>query len=173
MNLVKKLLDSFGKGRVPHETALQQLSGLPGDYLLFSMVLYNDTEIGHIVFSRNQGVFLINVVPDRGEVAYDGAHLCINRKPRSEYIKKTLKDTFWLKTTVREQIGVDTPITPVVVFEQARVTVEKAILGVRVIESSRLFDTITGAPEKEPLEDGVVFILRELHANHTMTYRKL
>lgn len=173
MNLVRKLIDSFGKTRVSQETALQQLGGLPGDYLLFSTVLYNDNEIGHLVFNRKQGLFLINVAADRGDVTYDGAYLCINATPRSDHIKKTLKDTFWLKTTIREQIGVDAPITPIVVFEQARVAVDKPILGVRVIESGRLFETLTGAPEKEPLADGVLFLLRELHINHTMTYRKL
>ncbi|MEW5746472.1 MAG: hypothetical protein AB1805_13660 [Nitrospirota bacterium] len=173
MGLVKKVLDVFGKSREPRETASHQLSRLPGDYLLFSTVLYNDSEVSHIVFSRSQGLFLINVSSERGTATYDGAHLCINRKPRSESIKKTLKDTFWLKSTLRERIGLDTPITPVVVFEQAEVAVDKPILGVKVIESSMLFDTIMAAPERGVLEDGVVLVLRELHSNHTMTYRRL
>lgn len=151
----------------------QVLGSMPEDYIVFSTILYDNNEINHVVFSKRQGLFLINVVADKGTVSYNGSLLHINNKPRSDSIKKTLKDTFWLKSTIRERIGLDVPITPIVVFEHARVNFSELVVGVAVKGSADLLSTILDAPEKKVLEDGVLIVLRELHGMHTISYRKL
>src|SRR5271169_5140841 len=118
--LIKK---AFAGKKEAGITVQQVLGSLPEDYIVFSTILYDNNEINHVVFSKRQGLFLINVAADKGTVSYDGSLLHLNNKPRSDAIKKTLKDTFWLKSTIRERIGLDVPITPVVVFEHARVNV--------------------------------------------------
>lgn len=154
--------------------AVQQVLGeLPEDYIVFSTILYNNSEIDHVVFSKGQGLFLINTAADKGTVSYDGAYLQVNNKQRSDTIKKTLKDTFWLKTTIRERIGLDVPITPVVVFERATVNFSEPVVGVMVRESKDLLRAVLDAPGKKTLEEGVLIVLRELHGMHTISYRRL
>src|SRR5208337_1666352 len=134
-------------------TVQQVLGELPEDYVVFSTILYNNSEIDHVVFSKSQGLFLINTAADKGTVSYDGEYLHVNNKRRSDAIKKTLKDTFWLKTTVRERIGLDVPITPVVAFERARVNFSELVVGVMVRESRDLLRAVLDAPEKKTLEE--------------------
>ena len=74
---------------------------------------------------------------------------------------------------IREQIGVDVFITPVVVFEKAKVKVTQPIIGVNVAEISGLTDIILNAPERNVLEDGVLMVLRELHGIQTIKYRSM
>ena len=166
--LITKL---FGKKKEPGPAVAEALAGLTEEYMVFSSMIYNNSEIGHVVFSRRQGLFVINAIKDKGEISYNGTHLLINRKPKSDPIKKALKDTFWLKATIKERTGLDVHITPLVVSENAWVKVEGPIIGVNVLESDRLVETITQAPGRKVLEDGVVMILRELHGTHTISYR--
>ncbi|HEX8947450.1 MAG TPA: hypothetical protein VF790_00735 [Dissulfurispiraceae bacterium] len=147
------------------------LGGLPEEYTVFNGILYNHSEIHHIVFSKAQGLFVVNPAHEKGEVTYKGAHLLINRKPKSDVVKKTLKDTFWLKSTIREQLGMNVHITPLVAFENARVKITQPIIGVTVLESRGLVEAILNAPQRNVLEDGVVMVLRELQGIHTINYR--
>ncbi len=171
---VKKFIKKIFTGSKEAGPLVAGLLGqLPEDYMVFSGILYNHSEIDHVVFNRQHGLFIINIAAGKGEVTYDGAQLLINRKPRSEVIKKTLKDTFWLKSTIRERMGLDVLVTPIVVFENAKVKVSGPIIGVTVVESGRLMDTVAQTPEKSHLEDGVVMVLRELHGIHTINYRSM
>lgn len=163
----------FRRKREPGITVSQALAGLPEDYMVFNAVLYDHNGIDHVVFTRRQGLFLINTPSEKGKATCNGKHLLLNNRERSEIIKKALKDTFWLKSTIRERIGLDVPITPVVAFENALVTVNQPIIGVTVLEAKGVFDAIMQAPEKSILEDGVVMVLRELHGTHTISYRSV
>ena len=171
---IKDIIDKLlGRKKGPLITIPELLSGLPEGYEFFSSILYDRNEIDHVVFSRRQGLFLINSAQDKGTVSYNGTHMLINRKTRSDIIKKSLKDAFWLKSIIREQIGVDVFITPVVVFEKAKVKVTQLIIGVNVAEISGLTDIILNAPERNVLEDGVLMVLRELHGIQTIKYRSM
>lgn len=171
---IKSVIDRLlGRKRGPVVTVPELLSGLPEEYEFFSSILYDRNEIDHVVFSRKQGLFLINSALEKGTVSYNGTHMLINRKTRSDIIKNSLKDAFWLKSIIREQIGVDVFITPVVVFEKAKVKVTQPIIGVNVVEISGLTDIILKAPERNVLEDGVLMVLRELHGIQTIKYRSM
>ncbi|MEW6117491.1 MAG: NERD domain-containing protein [Nitrospirota bacterium] len=174
MSNVKEFIRKvFGRKREPGITVAQALAGLPEAYMVFNAVLYDHSGIDHIVFSRKQGLFLINAPAERGTVTCSGKHLLINDKERSDIIKKALKDTFWLKSTIRERIGLDVPITPVVAYENASVAVRQPLIGVTVLEAKDVLDALLHAPEKSILEDGVVMVLRELHGTHTISYRSV
>ena len=171
---IKDIIDKLlGRNKGPAVTVPELLSGLQEGYEFFSSILYDKNEIDHVVFSRKQGLFLINSAHEKGTVSYNGTHMLINRKTRSDIIKNGLKDAFWLKSIIREQIGVDVFITPVVVFEKAKVKVTQPIIGVVVVETSGLVDTILNAPERNVLEDGVLMVLRELHGIQTIKYRSM
>jgi hypothetical protein len=174
MGTVRELIGKvFRRKKEPDKTVLQVLGDLPEEYSVFSSILYDNSDIDHVVFSRRQGLFLVNVANDKGTVTYDGTHLIINKKPRSDSIKKALKNIFWLKSILRERIGLNVPITPIVVFRQAKANVNQPVVGVMVMESGYLLDAICSAPEKKTLEDGVLIVLRELHGTHTISYRNL
>ena len=171
---IKDIIDRLlGRKKGPIVTVPELLSGLPEGYEFFSSILYDRNEIDHVVFSGKQGLFLINSAKEKGTVSYNGTHMLINRKTRSDIIKNGLKDAFWLKSIIREQIGVDVFITPVVVFEKAKVKVTQPIIGVVVVETGGLVDTILNAPERNVLEDGVLMVLRELHGIQTIKYRSM
>ena len=147
------------------------LGELPEEYIIFSGIVYDNSEIAHVVFSRKQGLFIINNAAGKGEVTDKGSLLHINNKPHSEVIHKSLRDAFWLRSTIRQQIGVDAPINSLAVFENASVKIERPILGVTAVESRNLIDAITRSPEKTFLEDGVVMVLRELQGVRTINRR--
>ncbi len=165
--LIKKI---FGGKKEAGPAVAELLGGLSEEYTVFNSMIYDNSEIGYVVFSRRQGLFVINTRKDKGEITYNGSHLLINKKPKSDPIKKALKDTFWLRATIKERTGIDVPITPLVIFENARVKVGGPIIGVNALESSNLIDAITQAPERKALEDGVVMLLRELHGAYTINY---
>lgn len=172
MNTVKEFFSKiFGRKKDNLVTVSQALAGLPEEYTVFSSVLYGNSEISHVVFSRGQGVFLINSFAGKGEITFNGSTLVINRKPKSEAIQKSLKDTFWLKSTIREEIGIDAHIIPLAVYENAKVRLGEPVIGVRVIESAGLSETILNTPERKPLEDGILMVLRELHGTLTLKSR--
>jgi hypothetical protein len=171
MGFVDSIKKIFRGRRDKVATVQETLTCLPAEYLVFNGILYNDSEIHHVVFSRNKGLFVINTASGKGEVTYNGSRLLVKGKPRSEVVKKILQDIFWLKSTIREQIGVDVYITPIVVFENAKVSVNGPIIGVRVMEPVSLVDAVAHAPERNALEDGVVMVLRELHGVQVIRYR--
>lgn len=172
MDRVKRFVKKLFSRKKQEGPALSEvLNELSAEYIVFSGIIHNNSEIGYVVFSRRQGLFIVNPGKDRGEVSYSGSHLIINKKPKSDAIKKALKDAFWLRATIREQIGIDVHITPIVAFENAKVKIDAPIIGVAVVESSAVLDIIIKAPEKMLLEDGVVMVLREKQGVHTMNYR--
>lgn len=162
MNIGDLIRKVFGGGGGIRPSARDVLTGLPEEYLVINGILYNNNEIHYVVFSRRQGLFIINTAAGRGRVTYNGSRLLVNGKPRSEAVQKVLKDTFWLKTAVREIAGVNAHITSLLVFEEAAVSVDRPILGVRVMEPGGLADAVLHAPECDELEDGVVAVLREM-----------
>lgn len=174
MNGIKNIFRKvFGRKKDTGPPVAQLLSELSEEHIVFSGMLHNHSEIDHVVFNRKHGLFVINTFKDKGEVSYNGNHLFINKKQRSEAITKTLKDTFWLKASIRDMIGMDVHITSVVVFENAKVKISEPIIGVMILESKDLPDVIIKALERKALEDGVVMALRELHGTHTINYRRV
>ena len=163
----------FGPKRPPGETIPGILGGLPEDFVIFDNMLYNNSEIDHVIFNSGKGLFIINAIPDKGEVTYNGSQLLINRRPRSEPIKKALRDTFWVKAAIREHIGIDVHVTSLVVSRFARVRLDGPILGVSVIEGGALFAAVSGAPERNGLPNGVLMVLRELHGVNTLDNRNM
>lgn len=170
IQLIKRI---FSGKKHPGEPVRQILDRLPEDFTVFDGMLYNHSEIDHVIFNSGKGLFIVNSIPDKGEIAYNGSQLMINRKPRTEPIKRALRDTFWLKTAIREHIGVDVHVTPFVVSRFAKVKIDSPILGVSVIESSALLDAVTGAPGRTVLQNGVLMVLRELHGVNTVNNRNI
>lgn len=171
--LAQLIRNIFGPKKPPGEPIPQILGRLPEDFVVFDNMLYNNSEIDHVIFNSGKGLFIINSIPDKGEVTYNGSQLLINRRPRSEPIKKALRDTFWVKSAIREHIGLDVHVTSLVVSRFARVRLNAPILGVSVIEGDALFDALSGALQRTGLPNGVLMVLRELHGVNTLNNRNM
>lgn len=174
MTMISGLLHKlFGGGRQPGEPVADILTRLPEDYQVFNGLLYDANEIEYVLFHNRKGLFIITLRKDRSEVTSKGSRLHINRKPVNDPIKKALSHAFWLKSAIREKIGIDVPVTSMVVFENARVRDVAPILGVRVIASDGLLAAIDEIPAQAVLPDGVVMALRDLHGVNTINNRTL
>lgn len=157
----------FGKSKTAFSLD-DALQSLPEDYYVFKSILYNRNEIKAVVYERSQGIVLINTCEDKGTVKFYGNTVYVKRKPRSELITKTLQDTFWLKSTIRNQITLDVSVIPMIAFSLATVQVSSPFLGVRLIATEELVQAITSLPKTYNYPDGILVALRELHGSHNV-----
>ncbi|MBF0329863.1 MAG: hypothetical protein HQL10_11955 [Nitrospirae bacterium] len=164
IDLIKKILN---RNKKQSTTVSSVIASLPEDFEVFKDMLYNQNSIDYVVFGRGHGIFMLNLLHGKGDVTCDGKNLLMKRKICSSIIRKSLQDLFWLKSTIRERIGVDAAITPFVVCENARVKLDSHFAGINVIESCSLRDALVN-PLKEKLPQGMLVLLRELYVGQNL-----
>ncbi len=121
------------------------LETLGEDYLVIHDVTSPYGNIDHVVISRQGGVFLIETKAHGGRVSVaDGRVLVNGREARKNFIGQALRNTYWLRDTILDEIQVKAWITPVVVFANAFVEPTAPVKGVRIINKKYLLNTLQG-----------------------------
>jgi hypothetical protein len=123
------------RGAIAEEKVAGYLVGLGKDYCIFHDVESPFGNIDHIVLGRKSGLFLLETESHGGTVTVKNDHLLVNGKPpEKDYIAQTLRNTFWLRDTISEIVGVTVWITPVIVFTHAFVPPTSPVKGVFIID---------------------------------------
>jgi hypothetical protein len=121
------------RGAEAEERIGADLDDLGEDYLVIHDVISPYGNIDHVVIGKQNGVFLIETKAHGGRVsAVDGRLLVNGHEPEKDFIAQALKSTYWLRDEIHNSAGIDTWITPVVVFTNAFVERTAPIKGVRI-----------------------------------------
>lgn len=169
ISLMKNLLSRRGASR---PSVSEIMSALPAETEVIIDIQYDTSQIDYTAFTRQQGIFVIRVLRDRGLVSSDGKTLLLNGRPRPDVIKNSLRDTFFIKSMIRDRVGIDAYVTPLVVMERAAIRENISLLGVLVIPPEEVLTTLTHAPERPALPDGVLIYLREIQMMRTQFLRR-
>ncbi len=95
--------------------------------------------VDHIVFSRANGVFLIETKAHGGKVEVLNDRLLVNGKPpEKDFIAQTTRNVYWLKERLDLAYGLNVWITPIIVFTNAFVQPTKPVKGVIIINKKYL-----------------------------------
>lgn len=162
MGLLTRISGLFCRSSCSFTAVKDVLTGLPRDCEVIADIQYDTSSIDYTIFTRLQGIFAIKALPDRGKVSYDDKTLLVGGSPRSDIIKGSLRDTFFIKSIVREQVGVDAYVTSIVCFEKAALREAGSILGVLLVSPAHLRESVLHAPERAALPDGVLMCLRDV-----------
>jgi hypothetical protein len=127
------------RGAIAEEKIGDLLAGLGEDFLILHDVVCAYGNIDHVVISKNNGVFLLETKAHGGRVQILSDNLLVNGKPpEKDFIKQTLRNTYWLRDELEKVVGRKVWITPVIVFTNAFVPFGKPIKGIHVINKKFL-----------------------------------
>lgn len=138
------------------------LVALPEKYVCLSGFPYDRSVIDYVVFSRKQGLFVINSSELVGAVTYDADRISVAGKSASYLLRKCLRDSSYIAAKIREQVNMYIPTTPILAFERAEVRVDRTILGIEVVESKLVTRRIVEAPYVCNLHAGILDLLKDL-----------
>jgi hypothetical protein len=127
------------RGAVAEERIGSLLDGLGEDYLALHDIESPYGNIDHVVLDRLSCVFLIETKSHRGRVTIQNGEILVNgHQPEKDFISQALKNTYWLRDQIRDAIGMEVWITPVVVFTNAFVERSAPVKNVTVINERYL-----------------------------------
>lgn len=138
------------------------LAGLPEKYDYLSGFPYDGSVIDHVVFSRKQGLFVINLSELAGTVTYEADRIYVEGKSVSHLLRKCLRDSSFIAAKIREQVNMYIPTTPILAFEKAEVRAVRSILGIEVVECKLVTRRIVEAPYVCNLHAGILDLLKDL-----------
>jgi hypothetical protein len=150
--LAKKLKEEKRaiRGAQSEEKIGEMLADLSEDFLVLHDIESPYGNIDHIVFSKRNGVFLIETKAHGGHVTIEDDDLQVNGKPpEKDFITQTLNNTYWLKQEISYLIGPSPWITPILVFTNAFVVAAKPIKNVRVMNKKYLINSINRLGDKK------------------------
>ena len=77
-------------------------------------------KLDHIVFSRDHGLFILEVKPHAGHIAIVDTRLRINGTlPEEDFVSQALHIGYWLVEELRTLTGADVPVSSLLVFPHA------------------------------------------------------
>ncbi len=131
------------RGAKAEEILGDLLSNLNKDFLVLHDVSSPYGNIDHIVIGKNNGVFLLETKAHGGRVEVLPNRLLVNGKPpEKDFIKQTLRNTYWLRDEIEKVTGKKVWINAVIVFTNAFVPFEKPIKGIQVVNKKFLINLI-------------------------------
>lgn len=118
------------------------LSRLPQEFHLFNGVGFYAGDVDHIVVGPT-GVFVVETKNHSGTISLRNACLCRNGEPLyHDFVRQATAEAMYVKGRLKPQVSCH--VRPLVVFTRAKVRVQTAVGGVRVVALSSLIDTIVG-----------------------------
>jgi hypothetical protein len=158
--LAKKLKEEKRaiRGARSEEKIGEILAELSEDFLVLHDIESPYGNIDHIVFSKKNGVFLIETKSHGGQVAVEDDTLLVNGKPpEKDFIAQILNNTYWLKQEISNLIGPAPWITPLLVFTNAFVVASKPIKNIRVINKKYLLISLNKFAGKKGLANDQIW----------------
>lgn len=139
------------RGAEAEERIGSLLDTLGDDYLVANDVVSPHGNIDHVVMSKYGGISLIETKAHGGSVSAVNGRLLINgHEPEKDFIAQTLRNTYWLRDTIRKEINAETWITPIIVFTNAFVERTAPIKGVTIINRKYLLKELQRPNAKSP-----------------------
>jgi hypothetical protein len=118
------------------------LSRLPQEFHLFNGVGFYAGDVDHIVVGPT-GVFVVETKNHAGTITLRDGCLCRNGEPLThDFVRQARAEAMYVKGRLKPQVPCH--VRPLVVFTRAKVRVQAAVEGVRVVALSSLIDTIVG-----------------------------
>ena len=128
-----------GRGARAEEVIGELLENLGEDFFVMHDVDNPNGNIDHIVIKKSGGVFLLETKAHGGRVEIMDDQLLVNGKaPEKDFVRQTLRNTYWLRDEVEAATGIKTRIIPVIVFTNAFVRPGKPVKGITVINKKYL-----------------------------------
>ena len=131
------------RGAIAEEKIGDLLAELGEDFLILHDVVCAYGNIDHVVIGKNSGVFLMETKAHGGRVQLLSDNLFVNGKPpEKDFIKQTLRNTYWLRDELEKVVGKKVWITSVIVFTNAFVPFGKPIKGIHITNIKFLPDLL-------------------------------
>jgi len=131
---------------VPDESVKRLFSNLPGTCEVFHDINTGHGKIDHLIFSREHGLFVVEIKNHSGKVMSADTQLSLNNlPPDKDYFVNIIWNSFWLMERVRKATKLEVTVTPVIVLPNATVDVAGPINGVSIIRPDNLTETISKA----------------------------
>ncbi len=129
----KNLADyrTWGQGATGEEVIGDLLSQLGPDYVVLHDQRSRFGNIDHIVYDSRGNIFMIETKSHRGRIEVIGNQLLRDGKSlEKDFIEQALNNTYWLKQTIENQVGLDAWVTSVIVFTNAFVPLNLVVKNV-------------------------------------------
>jgi len=121
----------------------EKLTGLPDDYISFHDLAFPGFNIDHLAIGAG-GVFVIETKSHGGTITSNGNQLLLNtRPPEKDFINQAWSQTYHIKNLLKERLGMEIPVKPILCFTNAFVQVRGTVKGVSVVNGGYLNTHIT------------------------------
>jgi hypothetical protein len=153
--VLMKVVEVFSKRQMSKQSRLESraIRGAKGEEKVGALLMllnreeyavFHDVEcphgnIDHLVLSKNNGLFLIETKAHGGRVEIVDDKLLVNGKsPEKDFIAQTLRNTYWLREKIQEELGIKAWVQPVIVFTNAFVKFGKPVKGIHITNKKYL-----------------------------------
>lgn len=125
------------------------LSRLPQEFHVFNGLGFYAGDVDHIIVGPT-GVFIVETKNHSGTISLRDGRLCRNGELLNhDFVRQATSEAMYVKGRLQPQVPCH--VRPLIVFVRAKVRVQTAVGGVRVVALSSLIDTIVGrAPSLSP-----------------------
>lgn len=138
------LIENYMQGAVGEEKIGELLAQLePDQYVVLHDWRSPYGNIDHIVHDSKGNIFMIETKSHYGNVKVQGESLLRGgRSFEKNFIKQSLNNSYWMKNTIEQKLGVTAWITPVIVFTNAFVEFGRPIKKVYYMNKKYLLKFI-------------------------------
>ena len=158
---LRKGIRNADRGATGEEDIARQLHSLPDDYLVLHGLCKVAGDIDHIVVGPT-GIFVIETKAHGGQITANGEQLLLNgHATEKNFIAQCWRNAFWVRDVLKNIGDIEVPVTPLLVFSNAFVTIRRPVKGVRVVHKGFLLETILRAPARAYPIEQVSAILRQ------------
>jgi len=135
---LKKRARDAERGARAEEKVEERLAALPEGYASFHDLSFPGFNVDHVVVGP-AGVFVVETKSHGGKVAGDGDRLLLNgHPPEKDFVNQAWSQTFHIRDILKERLGREIPVKPVLCFTSAFVQVRGTVKGVAVVTGGYL-----------------------------------
>ena len=131
-------------------------SDLIDDYFVINDIETTFGNIDHVIIKRDAGIFLIETKSHYGKVSVQENTIYINdHLPEKDFISQTMKNTYWLRDRLKECIGLEIWVNPIIVFTNAFVPPISPIKGIKIVNIRFLLNTLERFTRSNSINDEI------------------
>jgi hypothetical protein len=143
LNPIEKRMKQARRGARAEVKIGEILARLGDDYLVIHDVTADYGNIDHVVIGKDGNVFMIETKSHGGKVTIKDGHVLVNgHPPEKDFIKQSLRNSYWLRDKIETVTGVKPFVVPILVFTNAMVGYYPPCRGVHLTYGKNLLKTI-------------------------------
>ena len=143
LNPIEKRMKQARRGARAEVKIGKILAGLGDDYLVIHDITADYGNIDHVVIRKDGNVFMIETKSHGGKVTIQNDHVLVNgHPPEKDFIKQSLRNSYWLRDKIEAVTGVKPFVVPILVFTNAMVGYYPPCRGVHLTYGKNLLKTI-------------------------------